>query len=73
MKKILFGLMAFATLLVVSCESNDIANDDQLYEQGVEKSKVRIDNKQSVEKSKVRIDNRQSVEKSKVRISNRKN
>jgi len=32
MKKVLFGLMACATLLVVSCESNDTSNDDSLYQ-----------------------------------------
>jgi len=32
MKKVLFGLMACATLLAVSCESNDTADDDSLYQ-----------------------------------------
>jgi len=32
MKKVLFGLIACATLLIVSCESNDTADDDSLYQ-----------------------------------------
>ncbi|HZJ19718.1 MAG TPA: hypothetical protein VFD35_05105 [Pricia sp.] len=58
MKKVLFGLMACATLLAVSCDTNDITTNDELYEQGVEKSKVTINNKQAVEKSKVTINNK---------------
>ncbi|WP_373517157.1 hypothetical protein [Pricia sp.] len=55
MKKVVFGLMACATLLIVSCETNDIANDDQLYEQGVDKTKIPSQaNKQSfVDKTKI--------------------
>lgn len=47
--------MACATLLVVSCESNDVASDDQLYEQGVDKTKIPSQaNKQSfVDKTKI--------------------
>ena len=66
-RKFFFGLFACAFLVGVSCTTD---NSD-LYETGVEKSKVRITNKQSVEKSKVRISNKQSVEKSKVRRSNK--
>lgn len=40
MKKVVFGLLACATLLAVSCETNDVAAEDQLYEQGIEKSKL---------------------------------
>lgn len=40
MKKIVFGLMACASLLAVSCESNDLASEDQVYEQGVDKTKI---------------------------------
>lgn len=67
-RKLLFGLFALGVLTGVSCTTD---NDD-LYENGVEKSKIRITNNQSVEKSKVRINNQQSVEKGKIRINNRK-
>jgi hypothetical protein len=53
--------------MIASCTTED----SNLYESGVDKSKVRISNKQSVDKSKVRISNNQSVDKSKVRISNK--
>ncbi|SDE28228.1 hypothetical protein SAMN05421636_104218 [Pricia antarctica] len=55
MKKVLFGLMACATLLVVSCESNDNANDDQLYEQGVDKTKIpsQAEKQSFVDKTKI--------------------
>jgi hypothetical protein len=66
-KKIFYGLFACAFLVGVSCTTEN----DELYGNGVEKSKVRITNKQSVEKSKVRINNQQSVEKRKVRKSNK--
>jgi hypothetical protein len=66
-RKIFYGLFACAFLVGISCTSDS----SDLYESGVEKSKVRINNKQSVEKSKVRINNKQSVEKSKVRINNK--
>ncbi len=48
MKKVVFGLMACATLLAVSCETTDVASEDQLYEQGVDKSQlINGDNKRS--------------------------
>lgn len=40
MKKLVFALLASVTLLAVSCETNSTADDDQLYEQGVDKSKL---------------------------------
>ena len=46
MKKVLFGLLACATLLAVSCETNDIAADDAVYEEGVDRTKVRTNNRQ---------------------------
>ncbi len=39
MKKFLFGLMACVTLLAVSCDNNT-AEEDNLYEQGVDKRKI---------------------------------
>ncbi|MUH37925.1 peptidase m28 [Zobellia amurskyensis] len=32
MKKLVFGLLACASLLAVSCESSNTADDDSLYE-----------------------------------------
>jgi hypothetical protein len=67
-KKILFGLFTCALLMGVSCTTES----DDIYADGVDKSKVRINNSQSVDKSKVRINNSQSVDKEKVRRSNKK-
>ncbi len=55
MKKVVFGLMACASLLVISCETNDTANDDQLYEQGVDKTKIpsQADKRSFVDKTKI--------------------
>jgi len=40
MKRLIFGLLACVTLMAVSCEPNSTADEDQLYEQGVDKSKI---------------------------------
>lgn len=40
MKRIVFGLLAFVVLLAVSCEPNSTAEEDQLYEQGIDKTKL---------------------------------
>jgi len=40
MKRLIFGLLACVTLVAVSCEPNNTADEDQLYEQGIDKSKV---------------------------------
>lgn len=40
MKKFVFGLLACVTLLAVSCETSSTADDDQLYEHGVDKTKI---------------------------------
>jgi hypothetical protein len=66
-RKLFFGIFTCSLLMIASCTTED----SNLYESGVDKSKVRISNKQSVDKSKVRISNNQSVDKSKVRISNK--
>ena len=68
-KRILFGLFTCAFLMGVSCTTE---NDD-LYANGVDKTKVRIKNTESVDKTKVRINNSQSVDKRKIRRSNKKN
>jgi hypothetical protein len=67
-RKIFYGILTCAFLVGVSCTTDS----DDLYENGVDKSKVRINNTHSVDKSKVRINNdTQSVEKSKIRRSNK--
>ncbi len=39
-KKIIFGLMACLLLVAVSCEPNSTAQEDDMYEVGVDKSKL---------------------------------
>ncbi|MGB5821337.1 MAG: hypothetical protein WBG90_17765 [Saonia sp.] len=39
-KKILFGLLTCVTLLAVSCDSSSATEDDQLYEQGIDRKKL---------------------------------
>lgn len=39
-KRIIFGLMAAVTLLAVSCEPNNTAEEDDLYEVGIDKDKL---------------------------------
>ena len=39
-KKIIFGMLACLSLLAVSCEPNSTADEDQLNEVGIEKSKL---------------------------------
>ena len=39
-KKFIFGLMACLLLVAVSCEPNSTAQDDDLYEVGVDKTKI---------------------------------
>ena len=54
MKNLVFGLLACATLLAVSCDSNDVAADDTLYDKGVDKTQlINGDNKRSVDKTKL--------------------
>ena len=45
MKRFVFGLLACVTLMAVSCEPNNTAEEDQLYEQGIDKHKARIPGK----------------------------
>jgi hypothetical protein len=40
MKRLVFGILACVTLMAVSCEPNNTADEDQLYEQGVDKTKL---------------------------------
>lgn len=37
MKKYVFGLLACMTLLVVSCETNDITEEDAVYEEAIDR------------------------------------
>lgn len=39
-KKIIFAVLASATLLVASCTPNNTADEDALYEQGIDKDKL---------------------------------
>jgi hypothetical protein len=39
-KRIIFGLMACMMLLAVACEPNSTADEDELYEVGVDKTKI---------------------------------
>jgi len=39
-KRFIFGLLACVTLLAVSCEPNNTAEEDDLYEIGVDKTKI---------------------------------
>jgi hypothetical protein len=67
-RKLFYGILTCVILMGVGCTTDS----DDLYESGVDKSKVRINNAYSVDKSKVRINNdTQSVEKQKVRRSNK--
>lgn len=40
-KRIIFGLLACVTLIAVSCEPNSTADEDELYEVGIRKDKVK--------------------------------
>lgn len=39
-KRIIFGLLACVTLLAVSCEPNNSAEGDNLYEEGIDKASI---------------------------------
>jgi len=39
-KRIIFGLLACLTLIAVSCEPNNSADGDNLFEEGVDKTKL---------------------------------
>ncbi|NNE78106.1 MAG: hypothetical protein HKN31_13665 [Pricia sp.] len=72
MKKVVFGLLACVTLLSVSCEPNNLAEEDAIYEEGVDRTKIRTTNRKSVDLSKVEITNNVAVDRTKIRTSNRK-
>ncbi len=42
MKRLIFGILACVTLMAVSCEPNNTADEDQLYEQGIDKKSVKL-------------------------------
>ncbi len=54
-KKIFAGICTCLILMAAACTPNDSAEDQQLYEHGVDKSKVTTTN--SVDKSKVTTTN----------------
>lgn len=39
-KRIIFGLLSCVALLAISCEPNSTADEDDLYEVGVDKTKI---------------------------------
>jgi hypothetical protein len=41
MKRLIFGILACVTLMAVSCEPNSTAEEDSLYEQGLDKTKLK--------------------------------
>jgi hypothetical protein len=41
MKRLIFGILACVTLMAVSCEPNSTAEEDNLYEQGLDKTKLK--------------------------------
>ncbi|MDO6809007.1 hypothetical protein Q4603_10305 [Zobellia galactanivorans] len=64
MKKLAFGLLACVTLLAVSCETSDVASDDSVYDNGVDKTQLINGDKKSVDKTQlINGDNRRSVDK----------
>lgn len=40
-KRFIFGLLACVTLLAVSCEPSNTADEDELYEVGIEKKHLK--------------------------------
>lgn len=39
-KKLIFAVLASATLLAISCSPNTTSDDDQLYDQGIDRKKM---------------------------------
>lgn len=72
MKKFVFALVGCVALSTVSCETNNISEEDAVYEQGVDRTKIRTTNRKAVDLSKVDLVNTQSVDRTKIRTSNRK-
>lgn len=53
-KRIIFGLMATVTLIAVSCEPNTTAQEDELYEVGIDKSSIVLKEQSSdIDKSSI--------------------
>ena len=42
MKKIIFACAALVTLMAFSCSPNTSSDDDQLYEQGIDKGSIKL-------------------------------
>lgn len=60
-KKILFGILACVTFMAVSCESSTA--EDDLYENGVNKTQLINGDKRSVNKTQLINGDRRSVDK----------
>lgn len=41
MKRLFFGILACGLLMATSCEPNNTTDEDQLYEQGLDKKNVK--------------------------------
>ena len=54
-------------LVAASCTSSS-AEEDQLYEVGLDKTKVKIPARENLDKTKVKIPARESLDKTKVKI-----
>ena len=67
-RKYLMGLLTVGILAGASCTSD---NSD-VYEQSVDRTKIRKNNYQSVDRTKIRKNNHQSVDRTKIRKSNKK-
>jgi hypothetical protein len=67
-KNLFYGIFAFMILFLAACTSTDTTAEDNLYEIGLDKTRVRIPAKESLDKTKVRIPEKESLDKTKVRI-----
>jgi hypothetical protein len=65
--KLFYGLLACLVLFVAACTENTA--DDAIYEQGIDKNKIILDNKNSIDKNKIILENqRESIDKNKIII-----
>ena len=67
-RKLFFAILTIGILSGAACTSDN----NELYEQSVDKTKITKDNKQSVDKTKITKDNKQSVDKTKITKDNKK-
>lgn len=72
-KRILLAVLASSALFAASCSTNSTADEDQLYQDGVDRTKITTSNrKEAVDRTKITTSNRQSVDRTKITTSNRK-